>query len=207
MPNVPFFKVYVDKLYKHKEKQAQKKTNHNYNAQLTHLPLARWISWVHASDNSYRGKMILVPHRPWSPRHQEVDTGHPDPRDSHRVRERNTLSLWLYGRRIGFSLCSKENMQHSGADVYRDQPGCSSAGPWTSASKHSLMQLQRRHILKTSRDFSQRKCARCRMNANTWFTAPDHNYLWRLWPVSVSPFTPLAHSVQRLSATVNELPL
>lgn len=101
------------------KKSKRRKTNHNYNAQLTNLPLARWISWVQASDNSYRGKMILVPHRPWAPRHQEVDTGHPDPRDSHRVKERNTLSLWLYGRRIGFSLCNKENMQHSGADVYR----------------------------------------------------------------------------------------
>lgn len=128
MLNMPSWK-FTWKNYTTTKKSKHRKTNHNYNAQLTHLPLARWISWVHASDNSYRGKMILVPRRPCTPRHQEVDTGHPDPRDSHGVRKRNTLSLWLYGRQIGFSLCSKENMQHSGAEVSRDRHGCSSAGP------------------------------------------------------------------------------
>lgn len=44
-----------------------KRENHNNSAQLSRLPLARWISWVHTSDNSYRGKMILVPWRPELP--------------------------------------------------------------------------------------------------------------------------------------------
>ena len=65
----------LKKKKKKEEGGGEKNGNHNYSAQLTHLPLTRWISRVHASDNNYRGKMILVPHRPGLPDTTRKQTG------------------------------------------------------------------------------------------------------------------------------------